>query len=396
MAFGNRMVMRLEEPYGGRLIDRMIPEPRRGKLLAEAKEMPSIKMDVDAMYDAEKIGIGAYSPLEGFMVANEYQKVLTKNRLLNDLPWTMPIILAPSGQDNAKIVKELKAGDQAALLDQAGSPFAILRLEDKFSIDKGQFATSVYGTTDRNHPNVEDIYNLGDTAIGGKIDLIRRLDLPAAKYELTPAESRKAFRDRGWKTVVGYQCRNPPHTAHEYLQRCALELAEVDGLLIHPVVGRLKKGDYKPGIIMEAYDILVRHYYRGDRTVLASLSITMRYGGPKAALFLAIVRKNYGCTHYIVGRDQAGVGSYYDPYACHKIFDEYDIGIVPLRFMETFFCKGCGWMATPKTCPHGPEHHVSTSQTRIRGLLKEGKDLPMEILRPEVAKILARGDVIID
>jgi len=357
--------------------------------------MPSIRMDEDAIYDAEKIGIGAYSPLEGFMVKNECSDVITKSRLSNGLPWTVPIVLVPPGPENAKVISHLKEGDDVALLDQNGRPFSILHLEEKFSINKDHFARAVYGTTDRNHPNVNDIYGLGDTALGGKIDLIRRLDLRAAKYELTPLECRNEFRERGWKTVVGYQCRNPPHTAHEYLQRCALELAEIDGLLIHPVVGRLKRGDYKPEVIMEAYDVLVKNYYRRDRTLLASLSITMRYGGPKAALFLAIVRRNYGCTHYIVGRDQAGVGSYYDPYACHRIFDEYDVGIVLLRFMETFFCSGCGWMATPKTCPHSPEHHINTSQTRIRGLLKEGKALPMEILRPEVARILGRGDVVI-
>jgi len=363
--------------------------------MGEAKEMMALSTDLDAMYDAEKIGIGAYSPLEGFMIRDEFSSVVTESRLLNGLPWTMPIVLAPPGPGNAKVVASLKEGDDALLLDQAGKPFCVMHVEEKYSLNKQQFASSVYATTDRNHPNVEDIYNLGEVALGGKIDLIRRLDLPAAKYERTPAECRQAFKERGWKHIVGYQCRNPPHTAHEYIQRCALELHEVDGLFIQPVVGRLKKGDYKPEIIMESYDILVRKYYRNDRALLASLSITMRYGGPKAALFLAIVRKNYGCTHYIVGRDQAGVGSYYDPYACHRIFDEYDVGIVPLRFMETFFCRACGWMATPKTCPHLAEQHISTSQTRIRSLLKEGKDLPMEILRPEVAKILSRGDVII-
>lgn len=385
----------LGEPYGGRLVNRLVSDVKRPRLLKQAKEIASIKLDEDTLYDAEKIGIGAYSPLEGFMDRNEFFNVLSGGRLSNGLPWTMPIIMVPSGKENAAIVKEIKEGDDVALLDLNGNPFAILRLEEKFSIDKQHFAMKVYGTTDRAHPNVHDIYMLGNVALAGKIDLIRKLDLKAGKFELTPLDCRRAFKERGWKNVVAYQCRNPPHTAHEYLQRCALELAEVDGLLIHPVVGRLKKGDYKPEIIMQAYDVLVKEYYRRDRTLLASLSITMRYGGPKAALFLAIVRKNYGCTHYIVGRDQAGVGNYYDPYACHKIFDEYDVGIVPLRFMETFFCRSCGWMSTPKTCPHGAEDHVSMSQTKVRGLLREGNTLPREILRPEVARILNRGDVFV-
>ncbi|MFQ5997865.1 MAG: sulfate adenylyltransferase [Candidatus Bathyarchaeia archaeon] len=383
------------EPYGGRLVNRLVSDVKRPTLLKQAEEIASIKLDEDAIYDAEKIGIGAYSPLEGFMNNNEFLSVLAGGRLANGLPWTIPIVMAPSGKENAAIVKELKEGDTAALLDVNGKPFAILRLEEKFSIDKKECAMKVYGTTDRAHPNVHDIYTLGNVALAGNIDLIRKLDLKAGKFELTPLDCRRAFKERGWKNVVAYQCRNPPHTAHEYLQRCALELAEVDGLFIHPVVGRLKKGDYKPEVIMQAYDVLVKGYYRRDRTLLASLSITMRYGGPKAALFLAIVRRNYGCTHYIVGRDQAGVGSYYDPYACHKIFEEYDVGIAPIRFMETFFCRRCGWMATPKTCPHGAEDHVSMSQTKVRGLLEKGNTLPREILRPEVESILNRGDVFV-
>ena len=195
---------------------------------------------------------------------------------------------------------------------------------------------------------------------------------------------------------MGYQCRNPPHTAHEYIQKVSLEESSIDGLFIQPVIGRLKKGDYKPHVIMGAYREVVKGYYPADRVVLSSLSITMRYAGPKAALFLAIVRKNYGATHYIVGRDQAGVGKFYDPYACHRIFDQFKIGITPLRYMETFYCRICSSMATEKTCPHPAADHVSISQTRMRELLKEGKELPKEILRPEVIKILLGEDVIIE
>jgi sulfate adenylyltransferase len=383
----------LGEPYGGKLVDRLLPEDKAKARLEEVREIPSITPFVDFIYDAEKIGIGAYSPLEGFVNEKELQSVLTESRLPNGLPWTVPIILAVDEHD--EVVRSSKEGDDIALRGVDGSTFALLHLEEKFRYDKDRLAEVTFGSNDAAHPNVSDIRtNWGSIALAGKIDLLRQ-HRTIGPYELTPRQSRELFRARGWKTIVGYQCRNPPHTAHEYLQRVALEDAGVDGLLIHPVVGRLKKGDYKPEVIMKAYQACIDNYYVPDRVALLSLCITMRYGGPKAALFLAIVRKNYGCTHYIVGRDQAGVGDYYDPYACHRIFDDFDVGIVPLRYMETYYCNRCGWMATPKTCPHPEEAHVSTSQTRIRKLLAEGKQPPVEILRPEVAEILKQGDVII-
>ena len=223
---------------------------------------------------------------------------------------------------------------------------------------------------------------------------MRRLD--HGGFEYTPRETRAHFEKMGWHSVAGYQARNPPHTAHEYIQRLTLEREDVDALLIQPIIGRLKKGDYRPDVIMRAYNAFVSSYYPGERVMLASLSITMRYAGPKAVLFYAIIRRNYGCSHYIIGRDQAGVGSFYDPYAAHRIFDRLDVGVVPLRYGETFFCRKCGVMASRKVCPHGDEFHESTSQTRIRKLLSEGKPLPSEILRPEVADILREGDVIGD
>jgi len=387
----------LAEPYGGRLINRLLDSDKAEKRIQEARQMETIQPFIDFVYDAQQIGTGAYSPLEGFMDEETLDSVLGNNVLSNGLPWTMPIILAPAGEKNTKTMDAVREGDDVALADSNNNPFAILHLDQKFKYDKETFATKVYGTKDPNHPNVSDIYNAyGNVALSGKIDLVRKLTLPTGEFELTPQETRNMFKARGWRNVVAYQCRNPPHTAHEYIQRCALEAAEIDGLFIHPVVGRLKKGDYKPEIIMDAYRAVVQKYYPPSRVLLSSLSITMRYGGPKAALFLATVRKNYGATHYIVGRDQAGVGKYYDPYACHRIFDQFNIGMIPLRYMETFYCKRCGWMATEKTCPHTSEDRLSISQTRMRELLKEGKGLPGEILRPEVAQILSKGDVILN
>ncbi|HTT46047.1 MAG TPA: sulfate adenylyltransferase, partial [Thermoplasmata archaeon] len=286
-------------------------------------------------------------------------------------------------------------GDEIGLTDLSGRLFALLHLEEKAPFPRTDVARSVYGTTDPKHPNVADLLGTGEVALAGKVDLLRRLDLPTGALELTPAETRAEFARRGWKTVAGYQTRNVPHTAHEYLQRCTLERDDVDGLFVHPVLGRLKKGDYRPEIILEAYQALVRNYYPPDRVMLAALSITMRYGGPKAALFLAIVRKNYGCGAYIVGRDQAGVGAYYDPFACQRIFDEFPIDVQVLKFPETYFCRKCGWMASGRTCAHPVEDHLNTSQTRIREALAKGETLPVEIIRPEVARVLARGDVLL-
>lgn len=375
------------------LVNRELSGERSESKLRESKEMIQISPFIDFIYDVEKIAIGAYSPLDGFMDSSTMQSVITRSRLLNDLPWTIPILLAPKEED----VKSVKEGDEVALLDWNGSPFAILETSEKFSYSKEELAKAAYGTTDQTHPNVRDIFeNYGSIALAGKVTLLRKLELPTVKYELSPMETRKLFNEKNWKNVVAYQCRNPPHTAHEYIQKVSLEDSEIDGIFIQPVIGRLKKGDYKPSVIMEAYREVVKGYYPADRVVLSSLSITMRYAGPKAALFYAIVRKNYGASHYIVGRDQAGVGKFYDPYACHRIFDEFDIGVKPLRYMETFYCRVCRSMATGKTCPHPENDHVSISQTKMRELLKEGKDLPNEILRPEVIKVLGQGDVILE
>ncbi len=383
-------------PHGGRLVDRSLTGPELARRLAEAPKLPMLRPLIDHVYDAEKIGLGAYSPLEGFMGRSELDGVLDRGRLANDLPWPMPIVLAPPERENASVVEAARPGDLLALAAPDGAPFALLHLEEKFPLDRSRLARSTFGTDDPAHPNVGDLATWGNVALSGKIDLVRRLPLPTGPLELSPAEARTEFARRGWRSVAAYQCRNPPHTAHEYLQRLTLEREDVDGLLIHPVVGRLKKGDYRPEIILEAYGALVRRYYPAERVLLASLSIAMRYAGPKAALFLAIVRQNFGCSRYIVGRDQAGVGNYYDPYAAHRIFDEFPLSIVPLRYEETFFCRTCGWMATRKTCPHPKEDRVDTSQTRIRKALSEGTEPPTELLRPEVAKVLRTPNAFVE
>jgi sulfate adenylyltransferase len=385
----------LPPAHGGQLVDRLRSPRELARREAEGKELLRIAPFIDQVYDAEKIGIGAYSPLEGFQDSATVASVVSKTRLPNDLPWPMPIVLTPTGPDNETVVRSARPGDEIGLVDNSGRLFALLHLEEKAPFPRTEVARSVYATSDPNHPNVADLLATGETALAGKIDLLRRLDLPTGHLELSPAETRAEFARRGWKNVVGYQTRNVPHTAHEYLQRCTLERDDIDGLLVHPVLGRLKKGDYRPEVILEAYETLVRNYYPAERVMLAALSITMRYGGPKAALFLAIVRKNYGCGAYIVGRDQAGVGSYYDPFACQRIFDEYPIGVQVLKFAETYFCRQCGGMASGRTCGHPADRRLDTSQTRIREALAKGEPLPSEIIRPEVAKVLSRGNLLI-
>jgi len=375
------------EPYGGRLVDRQVSETERQRRQSERRDLPTVVPFTDQLCDAEKIGIGAYSPLEGFMDSATVASVVSTGRLPNGLPWSIPILF-PVPTDPA--LKGVGVGDTVGLLDPAGPLLGLLHVEERFPLDRAAIARATYGTDDPKHPNVADLLQGSDAAWAGKVDLVGRLPTLGGRAEWTPSESRAEFARRGWKQVAAYQCRNPPHTAHEYIQRLTLEREDIDGLFIHPVVGRLKKGDYRPEVIMEAYDALVQNYYPKDRVALSPLTITMRYGGPKAALFLAIVRRNYGCGSYIVGRDQAGVGKYYDPYACHRIFDEFDIGVQPLRYDESFFCHRCGWMASRKTCSHPESYHGATSQTRIREALASGTPLPSDILRPEVAAILGR------
>lgn len=380
----------LNSPYGGKLVNR-IETNKAQKLIEESKEMRSIVPFIDFFYDSFKIADGSYSPLEGFMDEETLNSVVNEGRLTNGLPWTIPIIMTISDEDK----KGLKEGDSVVLKSKNEEAYAILDIEQFYEIDRKKIARNVYGTEDIRHPNVEDLltrYN--KTAVSGKITVFKKLNLPGGKYEYSPSEVRSIFESKKWNNVVAYQARNPPHVAHEYLQKVSLELPGIDGLFIHLVIGRLKKGDYMAGAILETYDTLIRNYHREEKVVMGSLSITMRYAGPKAALFLAIIRRNYGATHYIIGRDQAGVSNFYDPYAAQKIFDEYDVGIVPLKYTETFYCRKCNGITSERVCPHGPDSRLNISQTRIREMLSNHEEIPIEIMRKEVADILSRGNVI--
>jgi sulfate adenylyltransferase len=385
--FNSNMV---NTPYGGKL-KVSLDLKNQEKHIEGLKGMTQVEPFTDFFYDSLKLGDGAYSPLEGFMSEEEANSVMKKKSLLNGLPWTIPIIFTI----NADMSDGLRPGDQIALLDPTHRPYGEMEVETKFKLDKKEIAESIYGTKEMKHPNVQDLFEkYGDKAISGRVKIYRDPELPGGAYERHPSEVREEFTKKGWKNVVAYQARNPPHVAHEYLQKVSLEFPGIDGLFVHLVVGRLKKGDYKANVILDSYDALIRNYYRMEKTMMGSLSITMRYAGPRASIFLAIIRRNYGATHYIIGRDQAGVGNYYDPYAAQRIFDELDVGMIPLKFKDTFYCKRCMGITSESVCPHAIGDRMIISQTNIREMLRTGQEIPTEILRPEIARILKKGDVI--
>ena len=375
-------------PHGGQVISRRVSAPDAERLAEEARTMQTLELTARELSDVEMLAIGGYSPLRGFMCHVEYQTVLDAMRLENGLPWTIPITISVEQDEAAGI----DLGDRVALAYQ-GRRLALLEVQDKFRRDKTEEASKVYRTTDGDHPGVAALFEEGDVLLGGEISVYGPLpELPFPSYRLPPAETRRVFQEKGWRTIVGFQTRNPVHRAHEYLQKCALEI--VDGLLLHPLVGETKSDDVPADIRMRSYEALLATYYPADRVVLAVNPAAMRYGGPREAIFHALVRKNFGCTHFIVGRDHAGIGDYYGPYDAQHIFSEFrpdELGIQPLFFENAFFCQACGNMATEKTCPHGKAQRVTLSGTQVRAMLRAGELPPPEFSRPEVARILAEA-----
>jgi sulfate adenylyltransferase len=334
------------------------------------------------------IAIGGFSPLEGFMGQEDYASVVERMRLANGLPWTIPVTLSLD-PDQASGVS---SGDDLAL-SYDGRRFAVLRVNEVFKRDREREAEKVYRTAETKHPGVAALMAESDTLAGGPITVFAPLpEQPFAEYRLPPAETRRQFGERSWRTIVGFQTRNPVHRAHEHMQKAAMEI--VDGLLLHPLVGETKSDDVPADIRMRSYEVLLANYYPADRAMLAVNPSSMRYGGPREAIFHALIRKNFGCTHFIVGRDHAGVGGYYGPYDAQHIFSEFapgEIGIQPLFFENAFYCKVCGNNATSKTCPHGPEDRVTLSGTQVRDMLRRGESPPPEFSRPEVAAVLVEG-----
>ena len=377
-------------PHGGLLVDLVAGAGREAELRARAGGLPRIVLTARQLSDLDLLAIGALSPLEGFMGESDYTSVVADMRLANGLVWSIPVTLAV---DRANVPRD---DGEIALYDEAGELRAILNLRERFAYDKTREAREVYGTADGAHPGVAAIYAQGDVLLGGPVTVFRTIETDP--YRLTPAQTRAEFAARGWRTIVGFQTRNPVHRAHEYIQKCALEL--VDGLLLHPLVGETKADDIPADVRMQCYRVLLDNYYPADRVLLAAMPASMRYAGPREAAFHALIRKNYGCTHFIVGRDHAGVGTYYGTYDAQKLMDSIapaDLGIIPLKFENSFYCHSCAGMASEKTCPHGADARVSLSGSAVRTMLLAGESPPPEFSRPEVARILieaARGTAV--
>ena len=373
-------------PHGGKLINRILRGKDREMAELKAKELKKIPLSQREISDIEMIAIGALSPLEGFMCKDDYHSVIDTMRLTNGLPWSIPITLSVKQE----VADALALKDEVTLVDEKGNPLALMTVEDIYSHDKEKEAIEVYKTDSAEHPGVKYVYDSGPVLLGGKIALFQRpRHQDFLQYRLDPVDTRKVFQEKGWKRVVGFQTRNPIHRAHEYIQKSALEI--VDGLMVHPLVGATNGDDIPAEVRMRCYEALFENYYPKDRTMLAVFPAAMRYAGPREAIFHAIARKNYGCTHFIVGRDHAGVGNYYGTFDAHYIFDEFEdgeLGITPMFFDHTFYCKRCQSMASYKTCPHDSGEHIALSGTKVREMLRSGITPPPEFSRPEVAKIL--------
>ncbi len=379
------MIENLITPHGGELVINRAGEAECAALSERAQDLAQVEVGSRQLSDLEMLAVGAYSPLVGFMKRADYLSVVNDMHLSNGLPWTLPITLPTSSE----LAATLKEGSQIALVDVQGQLQAVMTLEEKYSYDKQLEACKVYRTQEQAHPGVKIVYQQDDVLLSGPVRVVALQNQAFAQYRYTPAQSRRLFAERGWRRIVGFQTRNPVHRAHEYIQKCALET--VDGLFLHPLVGDTKGGDIPADVRMRCYEVLLEHYYPAERVILGVLPAAMRYAGPREAVFHALMRKNYGCSHFIVGRDHAGVGNYYGTYDAHAIFSEFDpaqLGIIPMFFDHTFFCRACDAMASSKTCPHGPEQHVTLSGTKLRQMLQAGEIPPREFSRAEVVQVL--------
>jgi sulfate adenylyltransferase len=374
-------------PHGGTLVNLLADGAEAETLAQRAANLPKMVVSARELSDLELLTVGALSPLTGFQDERDHRSILETMHLEDGLPWSIPVTLSLDEDE----VKRIGGAEAVALLPEEGAaPIAVIEVTEIFKRDRQKEALGVFRTEDLEHPGVKALHEAGDFCVAGPVRAIR---LPEhddfLAYRLTPAQTRAVFRERGWRTVVGFQTRNPIHRAHEYIQKCALEI--VDGLLVHPLMGATKGDDVPADVRMQCYEALFAGYYPKDRATISVFPAAMRYAGPREAIWHAICRKNYGCTHFIVGRDHAGVGTYYGTYDAQEIFEEFEpgeLGITPLMFEHSFWCDSCEGMASPKTCPHGEEARVSLSGTRVREMLRAGERPPIEFSRPEVADIL--------
>ena len=375
--------------HGGQLINRIATPAQRQEFLGMADSLPRVQMDERTTSDLVMIAIGGFSPLTGFMERVDYESVVESMYLSNGLPWSIPITLSVAEE----VAAPLQEGTLVRLDDPTGRFVGVLELTQKYTYDKQKEAINVYRTDEEKHPGVKVVYAQGNVNLAGSVWLLERDAHPLfPTYQIDPVVSRTMFREKGWKTIVGFQTRNPIHRAHEYIIKCALET--VDGLFLHPLVGATKEDDIAADVRMRCYEIMLEHYFPNDRVILAINPAAMRYAGPREAIFHALVRKNYGCTHFIVGRDHAGVGDYYGTYDAQYIFNEFDpqaLGIQPMKFEHAFYCTRTQSMATTKTSPSSPAERIHLSGTKVREMLRKGELPPPEFSRPQVAAELAKA-----
>ena len=368
------------QPHGGKLIDRNIKNKK-----PDVSKLPKFEINTNIAEDILNISNGVFSPLEGFLCRNDLENVLKEKRLENDIAWTIPILLDFDKKD----LKEIKEGDTILLKNNETGVESLLDLEEIYSFDKKTLARTVYKTDDIKHPGVANVYNMKEKILGGKITLIGSKIREFDKYNLSPKETRFLFKEKNWREIVAFQTRNPPHIGHEYVQKTALTF--VDGIFINPIIGKKKVGDFTDEVILASYETLMQHYYLKERAVMSILRTTMKYAGPREAIHHAIMRKNFGCTHFIVGRDHAGVGSYYGPYDAHEIFSEFpDLGIVPVFFRSFSRCTKCGSVVNDKICPHDQQFHINFSGKKIRELLVNGQVPPEDMMRKEVSETILK------
>ncbi len=376
-------------PHGGTLVNRIPSPEKKAEFLAQADSLPRVQLDQRATSDLVMIAIGGFSPISGFMNQKDYQGVVDEMHMASGAAWSVPVTLSVSKE----VAAPLKEGSLIRLDDPDGNFVGILELTEKYTYDKKREAKNVYRTEEDKHPGVKVVYEQGDINLAGPVWLLERSAHPLfPNYQIDPAASRAAFREKGWKTVVGFQTRNPIHRAHEYIIKCALEI--VDGLFLHPLVGATKSDDIPADVRMRCYEIMMDNYFPQDRVVLAINPSAMRYAGPREAIFHALIRRNYGCTHFIVGRDHAGVGDYYGTYDAQHIFEEFkpgELGITPLKFEHAFYCTLTEQMATSKTSPATKEERIHLSGTKVRAMLRKGEVPPAQFSRPKVAAELARA-----
>ena len=370
----------MPKPHGGKIIERKISKDK-----IQINGMPTLEINTNLSEDVLNIANGVFSPLEGFQSKNDLENIIAHKRLSDDTPWTIPILL----DVDDKQLNGLKEGDSVILKNSEIGLKSLMNIEEIYSYNKKEIAQNVYGTKDSEHPGVANVVNMKPKLIGGKISLIESKPREFDEYNLTPHDTRTLFKQKNWREIVAFQTRNPPHIGHEYVQKTALTF--VDGLFINPIIGKKKPGDFRDDVILASYDSLIKNYYLKDRAVMSILRTSMKYAGPREAIHHAIMRKNFGCTHFIVGRDHAGVGNYYGPYDAHDIFSEFpDLGIIPVFFRSFSRCTKCGSVVNDKICPHDQKYHINFSGKKIREILNDGRIPSEDMMRKEVAETILK------